>query len=80
MSTLRDKYQREITALLTELVVKASKLTRHKNPFSVNGLNQAQELTSLASDIERAIYVSIEAETFRREAASEKALRREKAC
>lgn len=62
MNKLKEKYEREIMSMLGELSKKAARLQKQKNPFIVNGLNAAQELTSLASDIERSIYVAIAAE------------------
>lgn len=69
MKALLGKYKRESVSMLAELGKKAAKL--HKaialleskgGAFTIGALNQAQEITSLAADVEKAIYICLEAE------------------
>lgn len=60
---MKEKYQKEIRSMLAELAKKSARLALASEDklLSVGGLNKAQELTSLASDIERAIFVVLSA-------------------
>jgi hypothetical protein len=60
-NNLETKYKREVNSMLIELGRRAAKLQKVE-VFTTTTLNLAQEITSLASDIERAIYISLSAE------------------